>query len=81
MIGCAAVSAVTGGYLLLRGRGRRTGPIDRADRATWRMPPLTMLSAPVMSAGRKMGLTALRAYLAIAMILVIIKITQIALGH
>ena len=81
MIGCAAVSAVTGAYLLLHGRGSRTGPIDRADRATWRMPPLTMLSAPVMSAGRKMGLTALRAYLAIAMILVIIKITQIALGH
>jgi hypothetical protein len=45
------------------------------------MPPLAMLPAPVRSAGRKMGLTALRAYLAVAMILVIIKIAQVALGH
>ncbi len=81
MIGCAVVSVLTGGYLLLHAHGSHAGPIDRADRATWRMPPLTMLSAPVMSAGRKMGLTALRGYLAVAMILVIIKIARIALGR
>jgi NRAMP (natural resistance-associated macrophage protein)-like metal ion transporter len=81
MIGCAAASAVTGGYLLLRARGRHPEPMDRTGRDTWRMPPLTMLSAPAMSAGRKMGLTALRSYLAVAMILVIIKIAQVALGH
>jgi NRAMP (natural resistance-associated macrophage protein)-like metal ion transporter len=81
MIGCAAVSVVTGGYLLLRARSGHAEPVDRTDRASWRMPPLTMLSAPVMSAGRKMGLTALRTYLAIAMTLVIIKIAQVALGH
>ena len=81
MIGCAVASGVTGGYLLLRAHGGHAGPIDRTDRATWRMPPLNMLPAPVMSAGRKMGLTALRAYLAVAMILVIIKIAQVALGH
>ena len=75
MIGCAAAS----GYLLPRARGGE--PVDRTGRDTWRMPPLTMLSAPVMSAGRKMGLTALRSYLAVAMILVIIKIAQVALGH
>jgi NRAMP (natural resistance-associated macrophage protein)-like metal ion transporter len=81
MIGCAAASAVTGGYLLLRARRRHPEPMDRTGRDTWRMPPLTMLSAPAMSAGRKMGLTALRSYLAVAMILVIIKIAQVALGH
>jgi hypothetical protein len=34
-----------------------------------------------MSTGRKVGLAALRSYLAIAMILVIVKIVQVAVGH
>jgi len=34
-----------------------------------------------MSTGRKIGLAALRSYLAIAMILVIVKIVQVAIGH
>jgi hypothetical protein len=34
-----------------------------------------------MSAGRKIGMSALRLYLAIAMILVIIKIAHLAIGH
>jgi hypothetical protein len=42
------------------------------------MPPLNMLSKPVMSTGRKLGLSALRSYLAIAMILVIVKIVLLA---
>ena len=81
MAGCAAAALATGAYLLLHGHAGREGPADRTGRATWRMPPLAMLPAPVMSADRKMGLTALRAYLAVAMILVIIKIAQIALGR
>jgi hypothetical protein len=34
-----------------------------------------------MSTGRKIGLTVLRSYLAIAMILVIVRIVQLAIGH
>jgi hypothetical protein len=34
-----------------------------------------------MSAGRKIGMGALRLYLAVAMVLVIIKIAQLAIGH
>jgi len=34
-----------------------------------------------MSAGRRIGMGALRLYLAVAMILVIVKIVQVALGH
>ena len=45
------------------------------------MPPLTLLQRPAMSAGRKVGMGALRLYLGVAMILVIIKIVQLALGH
>jgi hypothetical protein len=34
-----------------------------------------------MSAGRRIGMGALRLYLAVAMVLVIVKIAQLALGH
>jgi hypothetical protein len=40
-----------------------------------------MLTTPLLSGGRKIGLSALRCYLAIAMILVIVKIVQVAIGH
>ncbi|WP_411129997.1 hypothetical protein [Streptomyces sp. x-19] len=45
------------------------------------MPPLTTLTKPTMSTGRKVGMGALRGDLLIAMILVVIKITQVALGN
>jgi hypothetical protein len=45
------------------------------------MPPLALLDRPVMSTGRKIGMSALRLYLAVAMILVIIRIVQLATGH
>ena len=39
---------------------------------------LSELGVPVISRGRKLGLTALRAYLAIAMVMVIVKVVMIA---
>jgi Mn2+/Fe2+ NRAMP family transporter len=81
---CAAVSALTGGLTLARRlrAGSPAGlPVDRTGRAGWRMPPLTLLDRPAMSFGRKLGMFALRLYLAVAMILVIIKIVQLAAGH
>jgi Mn2+/Fe2+ NRAMP family transporter len=82
MAACAVASVAAGGWALVRARRAVGGvPVDRTGRDTWRMPPLAMLSKPVLSTGRKIGLSALRAYLAIAMILVIVKIVQLALGH
>jgi Mn2+/Fe2+ NRAMP family transporter len=82
MAACAVASVGAGGWALVRARRSLGGvPVDRTGRAGWRMPPLAMLSKPVLSTGRKIGLSALRAYLAIAMILVIVKIVQVALGH
>jgi NRAMP (natural resistance-associated macrophage protein)-like metal ion transporter len=80
---CGAAGVVAAGYALAR---RRSGalsaaPVDRADREHWRMPPLALLERPVMSGGRKIGMSALRLYLAVAMILVIIRIVQLAFGH
>jgi hypothetical protein len=65
-----------------RGQGRvATAPIDRTGRENWRMPPLEDLGRSEMSRGRRIGMGALRLYLAAAMILVIVKIVQSALAH
>jgi NRAMP (natural resistance-associated macrophage protein)-like metal ion transporter len=78
------VSLAAAGYATVR-RVRAGEPalpaVDRAGQENWRMPALNLLQRPVMSAGRKIGMSALRLYLAVAMILVIVKIVQLALGH
>jgi Mn2+/Fe2+ NRAMP family transporter len=90
--GCLAFSVVAGIWMLAHRRHAAGTPAalaevlaedtaDVADRDTWRMPPLSELSAPVISRARKLGLTALRSYLAVAMIMVIVKIVETALGH
>jgi Mn2+/Fe2+ NRAMP family transporter len=48
---------------------------------TWRMPPLDTLTAPAITGARRLGLLGLRAYLALAMVMVIVKIIETALGH
>jgi Mn2+/Fe2+ NRAMP family transporter len=84
IVACVGVSALVGAGMLARGR-RRAPLADahsaEADRSDWRMPALSLLSAPVVSGARKVGLAALRGYLAIAMILVIVKIILMAVGH
>jgi Mn2+/Fe2+ NRAMP family transporter len=90
MAACAVLGLVAGGGLLLRRRcGGSTGARARAgivevddaiDRATWRMPPLAQLTRPSMSAGRRVGMAALRLYLLIAMVLVIVRLVSMALS-
>jgi Mn2+/Fe2+ NRAMP family transporter len=81
-LGCAVVSVAGGGWVLIRSlRVHSSVEVDRRDRETWRMPPLNMLTKPVMSTGRKIALTILRSYLAIAMVLVIVRLVQMAIGH
>jgi Mn2+/Fe2+ NRAMP family transporter len=81
-LGCAVLSVAGGGWVLIRSLRRHSSvEVDRRDRETWRMPPLNMLTKPVMSTGRKIALTILRSYLAIAMVLVIVRLVQMALAH
>jgi hypothetical protein len=80
MLGCGAASALAGAVALARRSPARI-PVNREGRENWRMPPLATLTTPLLSTGRRIGLTALRTYLAIAMILVIVKIVQVALAH
>jgi hypothetical protein len=61
--------------------GRNGAAGGLADRMMWRMPPLAELPAPVITGARRAGLIALRGYLAIAMILVIVKVVLMAVAH
>jgi Mn2+/Fe2+ NRAMP family transporter len=92
MAGCLAVAVLAGAWMLTHRRNAAGTPAaladvlaedtaDVADRDTWRMPPLSELTAPVISRAHKLGLSALRGYLAIAMIMVIVKVVETALGH
>jgi Mn2+/Fe2+ NRAMP family transporter len=96
VLGAGAVPAARSGDAAARTgdtAAKRTGEAakradDAAERAaylaardSWRMPPLALLKRPVMSTGRKIGMSALRVYLAVAMILVVLKIVQLAMGH
>jgi hypothetical protein len=45
------------------------------------MPPLAELGRPVVSRARNLGLTALRGYLAIAVVMVIVKVVLMATAH
>jgi hypothetical protein len=42
---------------------------------------LTLLARPELSTGRTIGLGVLRAYLILAMVLVVVRVIQLALGH
>ena len=79
-VACAGVSALAGVWTLGRRRRTPSAALVYANPGTWRMPPLSLLGAPVVSGARKLGLTALRGYLAIAMILVIVKIVEVAIS-
>jgi hypothetical protein len=80
--GCALLSVAAGGWALARMRRAHSSvEADRSARETWRMPPLNVLAEPMMSTGRKVGIAALRSYLAISMVMVIVKLVAMAIGH
>ncbi len=74
-----------GFFLLLQGRRRNDrvtlddALAETGNRDTWRMPPLALLQRPTMSFQRKIGLGTLRAYLVVALILVVVKVVEVAL--
>ncbi len=85
LLGGAALGVGVGVFLLVQSH-RRRGVVTVNDalaevpnRGTWRMPPLQRLERPTMSLQRKVGLLTLRAYLAVAFILVIVKIVEVAM--
>jgi Mn2+/Fe2+ NRAMP family transporter len=87
----AGAADLTGGAVLTavpQAAGATEAGVDTADAAlapldklSWRMPPLSELPTPVIRGARRIGLLGLRGYLAVAMIMVIVKIVETALGH
>jgi len=63
------------------GPGLAVAVTDRDGRENWRMPPLALLRRPPVRLGRKIGMTVLWSYVAVATVLVAVKIIQLALGH
>ncbi|WP_322904134.1 NRAMP family divalent metal transporter [Paenibacillus campi] len=70
--------------MLYRSKGKANTAAKEAaieiDPRMWRMPPLQELSKPVWSKTRKFGMIVLRAYLLIAVIMMIVKAIQLGLG-
>lgn len=66
---------------------RRHGPgpelvaLFKMDKEAWQMPPLQELTRPVWSLTRKVGMFALRMYLVIAVVLLAVKVIQLAFLH
>ncbi|WP_229839615.1 Nramp family divalent metal transporter [Sphingomonas glacialis] len=85
LIGGALLTLLVGagilGYQQFHPRALKVKAIDRTERLSWRMPPLALLAAPKLPLGSRIGLTVLRSYLLIAMIMVIFRIYQLAVGH
>ena len=52
----------------------------REQRANWRMPPLNLLSRPKWSRGRVLGMWALRCYLVVAVVLLLVKAIELGLN-
>jgi hypothetical protein len=81
--GVILVGLLALGGLELRA-ARRTPPVltmrPTLDRDTWRMPPLAELPRPVWSTSRKIGMYTLRTYLVVAVLLLVVKVVQLALG-
>jgi Mn2+/Fe2+ NRAMP family transporter len=65
-------------------RGRRevvSEPRPRQYRENWRMPPLAFLGRPMWSRGRLVAMWALRGYLIVAVVLLVVRTVQIGTGH
>ena len=81
----ALIAIITGaaifGFQHFRPHAIPAKVIDRSGRASWRMPPIALLATPKLPLGSRVGLTVLRSYLLIAMIMVVFRIYQLAVGH
>jgi NRAMP (natural resistance-associated macrophage protein)-like metal ion transporter len=74
----------TGGYAIVayRGRGKSVPPTPgpRITRGAWRAPRLEELGPVRLTSARRLWMLVLRAYLVIAVIMVVVRVAQTALG-
>jgi NRAMP (natural resistance-associated macrophage protein)-like metal ion transporter len=77
------VVALVAGGIWMWARQREHPPAPQVaykDKENWRMPPLALLNRPEWSPGRKIAIFALRVYLLIAVLLLVVKAVQLATG-
>ncbi|HEY8283524.1 MAG TPA: NRAMP family divalent metal transporter [Chloroflexota bacterium] len=77
----AAGLLITGAVSLRRRRSDQTGAEPAVEKVGWRMPPLAELPRPVWSTTTRIGMITLRGYLLIAVLLMVVKVVQLATGH
>ncbi len=78
----ALALAAGGAVWAWRSRGGVAGPeVSREVRETWRMPALALLERPKWSAGRRVAMLTLSGYLVLAIVMLVVKAVQLALGH
>jgi NRAMP (natural resistance-associated macrophage protein)-like metal ion transporter len=75
-----AVGVLLAGFKLWHSRGQAAAPIDRTGKEDWRMPHLDTLTRPVFARGHRIGMAVLRSYLAVATVLVVVRLVQLALS-
>ena len=63
-----------------RGTAAKPAPVSREERVNWRMPPLAMLKPVTWSPGIKFAMIALRGYLIVAAVLLLVKAVQLGTG-
>jgi len=84
VLGAALMAGlVVGGIfyaLRLRARPAPAVPMSQSHRESWRMPPLALLGRPEWSRGRLIAMWALRVYLVIAVVLLLVKAVQLSGG-
>jgi NRAMP (natural resistance-associated macrophage protein)-like metal ion transporter len=85
LIGGAVLALGLAGFALATLRPQKGAPEPASDepaipREQWTMPPLTLLSRPTWSTGRKIAMLAMRAYLFTSMVLLIVKAVQLGGG-
>ena len=73
-VGLLAVGAI---ILRHRERGAPAQALSGEARRNWTMPPLALLERPKWSSGRKAGMMMLRGYLIVAVLLLVVKATQL----
>ena len=75
------VCYVVAGAIALRARRTRPPPepVSKERRANWRMPPLNLLNRPKWSRGRLIAMYALRGYLVLAVVLLLVKAIELGI--
>jgi len=84
----AAIAVAAGIRIRVTGRRRAAAapaapapaPVSRAERATWRMPPVALLKPVAWAPATRLAMLALRGYLVISVILLIVKAVQLGGG-